>query len=80
MKHSKFDKIFQKSSKTPLQRRGEKNLGKPQKLKKIRLKLLKCEKAENEFKIFGRKSKSNSSKQNQSLYHGGRGEEAKKAT
>ena len=27
---------------------------------------------------FGRKSKSNSSKQNQSLYHGGRGEEAKK--
>ena len=29
---------------------------------------------------FGRKSKSNSSKQNQSLYHGGRGEKSKKAT
>ena len=42
--HSKCDKIFQKSSKTPLQRRGEKN---PQKIKEFRLKLLKCEKAEN---------------------------------
>ena len=58
MKHSKFDKKkFQKSYKTPLQRRGEENLEKPQKLKKIRLKLLKCEKAENKFKILAKSQK-----------------------
>ena len=53
MKHSKLDKIFQKSSKPPLQQRGEK-VEKRQKIKKIRLKLLKCRKTENqniEFKI-----------------------------
>ena len=40
-----------------MQRRGEKNLEKPQKLKKIRLKLLKCEKAENKFKILAKSQK-----------------------
>ena len=40
-----------------MQRRGEKNLEKPQKWKKIRLKLLKCEKAENKFKILARSQK-----------------------
>ena len=43
----------------------------------MKLKLLKYEKAE--ILNFGRKSKGNSFKQNQSLYHGGRGEKAKKA-